>query len=111
MAGLQRTTAEILRQILAPIGTDLVGLLTVAIPYGSTELCPIRALRRWQDAAGITEGAVFRRIWTPPCGRDGRNPPCPALAAWRSTPAPPPASSRPALPTPVSIPPRLAAVA
>jgi integrase len=40
--------------------------VTVAIPYGRTELCPVRAVRRWQEAAGITEGALFRRIWTPP---------------------------------------------
>ena len=108
-------TIDILRQILAPIGDDLVGLrdrallligfagalrraelaairvehietrdrglrltlphskgertgraVTVAIPYGTTALCPVRALRRWQDAAGIAEGPVFRRIWLPP---------------------------------------------
>jgi site-specific recombinase XerC len=108
-------TIDILRQILAPIGGDLVGLrdrallligfagalrraelaairvehleardrglrltlphskgertgraVTVAIPYGTTALCPVRALRRWQDAAGITEGPIFRRIWLPP---------------------------------------------
>jgi len=40
--------------------------VTVAIPYGATELCPVRALRRWQEAANITGGAVFRRIWVPP---------------------------------------------
>ena len=40
--------------------------VTVAIPYGTTTLCPVRALRRWQEAAGITEGALFRRIWSPP---------------------------------------------
>jgi hypothetical protein len=55
--------------------------VSVAIPYGTTDLCPIRALRALQDAAGITEGAVFRRIWTPPRGRDGRKPPCPASVA------------------------------
>ncbi|MCB8883922.1 site-specific integrase [Acidisoma cellulosilytica] len=38
----------------------------VAIPYGTTALCPVRALRRWQAAAGITEGPLFRRIWQPP---------------------------------------------
>jgi site-specific recombinase XerC len=144
MAGIHRTaadqgalparklaaTADILRQILAPIGDDLVGLrdralllvgfagalrraelaairvdhieprerglrltlprskgdrtgsgVTVAIPYGATELCPVRALRRWQDAAGITEGAVFRRIWRPPTRRKrGEAPlPCPVV--------------------------------
>ena len=144
MAGMHRTaaetgqlparklaaTAEILRQILEPIGPDLAGLrdrallllgfagalrraelaairvehlapcerglrltlphtkgertgrgVSVAIPYGTTELCPIRALRAWQDAAGITEGALFRRIWTPPRGRDGRNTPLPRVGA------------------------------
>ena len=40
--------------------------VTVAIPYGTTELCPVRALRRWQEAANITAGAVFRRIFVPP---------------------------------------------
>jgi len=40
--------------------------VTVAIPYGATELCPVRALRRWQEAANITGGAVFRRIFVPP---------------------------------------------
>jgi integrase len=40
--------------------------VVVAIPYGSTALCPVRALQRWQKAAGITEGPVFRRIWQPP---------------------------------------------
>jgi hypothetical protein len=61
--------------------------VSVAIPCGTTELCLIRAPRAWQDAAGITEGAMFRRIWTPPRGRDGRNTPCPASAPWPSTPA------------------------
>jgi integrase len=123
-------TADILRQILAPIEADLVGLrdrallltgfagalrraelaairvehleprerglrltlphskgertgrgVTVALPYGTTELCPIRALRSWQEAAGITAGAVFRRIWTPPRGRDGRNTPLPRVGS------------------------------
>jgi site-specific recombinase XerC len=108
-------TIDILRQILDPIGDDLVGLrdrallligfagalrraelaairvehlegrdrglrltlphskgeragraVTVAIPYGTTALCPVRALRRWQEAADITEGPIFRRIWLPP---------------------------------------------
>ena len=38
----------------------------VGIPYGSSDLCPVRALARWRDAAGITAGPLFRRIWTPP---------------------------------------------
>ena len=57
--------------------------ITIAIPYGVTELCPVRALRRWQDAAGITEGAVFRRIWQPPTRRKpGEAPlPCPVVGS------------------------------
>ena len=43
--------------------TDQEGLgQSVAIPRGATA-CPVAALRAWIDAAGITEGAVFRRIW------------------------------------------------
>ena len=40
--------------------------VTVALPLGTTALCPVRALRRWQDAAGLTDGPLFRRIWLPP---------------------------------------------
>jgi hypothetical protein len=40
--------------------------VTMAIPHGTTALCPVRALRRWLEAAGIVEGGVFRRIWSPP---------------------------------------------
>jgi integrase len=35
----------------------------VAIPYGSSPAtCPVRNLRAWLDAAGITRGAVFVRV-------------------------------------------------
>jgi site-specific recombinase XerD len=35
----------------------------VAIPYGSSPAtCPVRSLRAWLDAAGITRGAVFVRV-------------------------------------------------
>jgi integrase len=43
--------------------TDAV---TVPLPYGDTELCPVHALEAWQQTAGLTEGPVFRRIWLPP---------------------------------------------
>ena len=36
------------------------------MPYGDTELCPVRALTIWLQAAAIAEGAVLRRIWLPP---------------------------------------------
>ena len=44
------------------------GSVVVAIPAGSTTACPVKALYRWLEAAGIREGAVFRRIWQPPAG-------------------------------------------
>ena len=37
--------------------------VAVPLPYGRTQLCPVRALERWLEAAKITEGPVFRRIW------------------------------------------------
>ncbi len=43
--------------------------VTVPLPYGDTELCPVRALELWQQAVGLTEGPVFRRIWLPPTRR------------------------------------------
>lgn len=34
------------------------------IPYGSTPAtCPVRALRSWLDASGITTGSLFRSVW------------------------------------------------
>jgi len=44
----------------------------VPLPYGQTELCPVRALNAWLAAAGITDGPVFRRIWLPARGRGKR---------------------------------------
>lgn len=35
----------------------------VPLPFGVTELCPVRALRLWLWAAEITPGTVFRRVW------------------------------------------------
>ena len=43
-------------------GSQAAGVI-VPLPYGETELCPVRALARWREAAGITAGPVFRRIW------------------------------------------------
>ena len=35
----------------------------VALPFSSSaEVCPVRSLRAWLDAASITEGAVFRSV-------------------------------------------------
>jgi integrase len=51
----------------------------VPLPYGRTELCPVRALARWLQAAEITEGPVFRRIWLPPQVNADAPPPLPAI--------------------------------
>jgi hypothetical protein len=37
----------------------------VPLPCGESELCPVRALALWRTASGITDGAVFRRMWLP----------------------------------------------
>jgi len=35
----------------------------IGIPYGSSPVtCPVRSLRRWIEAAGIEDGAIFRRV-------------------------------------------------
>lgn len=64
----------------------------VPLPYGRTELCPVRALARWLDAAAITEGPVFRRIWLPPQAAPDAPPagqPVPALPAIGTEPLTP----------------------
>lgn len=33
-----------------------------AIPYGQTPLCPVMALKQWQERSGFTEGFVFRSL-------------------------------------------------
>jgi integrase len=46
----------------------------VPLPYGETELCPVRALARWRAAADITAGPVFRRIWQAKQVKAGESP-------------------------------------
>ncbi len=52
----------------------------VPLPYGKTELCPVRALTRWLAAAAITDGPVFRRLWAPP--RAAADPPPPPVIGF-----------------------------
>jgi integrase len=66
--------------------TDAV---TVPLPYGDTELCPVHALEAWQQAAGLTEGPVFRRIWLPPRPKPsttGEPPPLPRIGTQAISP-------------------------
>ena len=46
----------------------------VPLPYGDTELCPVHALEAWLQAASLTDGPVFRRIWLPPRPKPGALP-------------------------------------
>ena len=57
-------TADGLEVTLRRSKTDQEGRgRLVALPYsGSPELCPVRALRAWLDAASISAGPVFREV-------------------------------------------------
>ncbi len=66
--------------------TDAV---TVPLPYGDTELCPVHALEAWQQAVGLTEGPVFRRIWLAPRPKPsttGEPPPLPRIGTQAISP-------------------------
>jgi integrase len=54
-----------LRLTIAQTKGSQTAAVTIPLPYGETELCPVRALARWREVAGITAGPVFRRIWLP----------------------------------------------
>jgi integrase len=90
--------------------TDAV---TVPLPYGHTELCPVRALTAWLEAAGITSGPAFRRIWLPKKFRPGGGRQGSVSEAGGSPtggeppPLPPQAVQRPTPPQPSPAPPRL----
>ncbi len=53
--------------------------VVVPLPYGRTELCPVRALAAWLAAAGLVDGPVFRRIWLPRAGEADDPPPLPRI--------------------------------
>ena len=73
------TTERGMRLILAQTKGSQIDAVTVPLPYGDTELCPVRALEQWLAAAGITEGPVFRRIWRAKRTVAGEPPPLPRL--------------------------------
>lgn len=49
----------------------------VPLPFGATELCPVRAMQRWLAAAEITSGPVFRRVWRRAASRSAPGSDCP----------------------------------
>jgi len=68
-----------MRLTLSQTKGSQIEAVTVPLPYGDTELCPVRALEQWLAAAGITEGPVFRRIWRAKRTAAGEPPPLPRL--------------------------------
>lgn len=52
-----------MRLTLPQIKVSQSEAVVVTLPYGQTELCPVRALLGWLKAADINEGPVFRRTW------------------------------------------------
>ncbi|HYZ33468.1 MAG TPA: site-specific integrase [Crenalkalicoccus sp.] len=55
--------------------------VTIPLPYGEHGLCPVRAIAAWCEAAGIHDGALFRRLWVPRAARGDSPPPPPRLGA------------------------------
>jgi integrase len=35
---------------------------SIGVPFGRSKWCPVAALERWLEAAGIVDGAIFRRV-------------------------------------------------
>jgi len=69
LADLERTDRGFQLTLKRSKGSQTEAVL-VPLPYGRTELCPVRALSAWISAASLTEGPVFRRIWLPPSSPD-----------------------------------------
>jgi len=70
---LERTERGI-RLTLPLTKGEQVDAVTVPLPYGDTELCPVHALELWLRAAGIADGPVFRRLWLQPRPKPGALP-------------------------------------
>ena len=60
-----------LRLILPQTKGSPLDSVTIPLPYGDTELCPVRAIERWRLAGGLKYGPLFRRIFKPPVGNRG----------------------------------------
>jgi hypothetical protein len=58
----------------------------VPLPYGHTDLCPVRALTAWLKAGKIESGPVFRCIWLPKLTRPGEPPAPPRVGTQPITP-------------------------
>ncbi len=56
------------------------------LPYGTTELCPVRAIARWRRAAAIDVGPLFRRVWLAPATQPGQDPSAPRIGSAQLSP-------------------------
>lgn len=81
---LQRTDQGFELTLKRSKGSQTAAVM-VPLPYGRTELCPVRALTAWLEAAAITAGPVFRRLWLPPRATGGP-PALPVLGVEALTP-------------------------
>ena len=79
-ADLQRTDRGYELSLPRSKGSQTAAVL-VPLPYGRTELCPVRALSSWIQAAAINNGPVFRRIWLPSQVAPDSLPPLPAIGS------------------------------
>ena len=62
---LEKTDRGI-RLTLPQTKVEQTDAVTVSCPYGDIKLCPVRALKLWQQTGGLTAGPVFRKIRLPP---------------------------------------------
>jgi integrase len=79
-------TARGLRLTLPQTKGSQAEAVIVPLPYGQSELCPVRALTTWLEAAGIAGGPLFRRLWLPKKARPDAPPPLPRLGSRAITP-------------------------
>lgn len=75
-----------LRLTLPQTKGEQAAAVTVPLPYGDTELCPVQALERWKAAAGLSAGPVFRRIWLRKRTSGAEPPPLPRIGRDAITP-------------------------
>jgi hypothetical protein len=84
---------DVLKRVIVPQLVELdIGARTTRTPAAPgcgcrsarTDLCPVKALDAWVEAAAITEGPLFRRIWRLPPPRVVKGAkPGPAPARYR----------------------------
>lgn len=75
---LEKTDRGLRLTISQTKGSQTAAVL-VPLPFGQTELCPVRALTAWLTAGRILDGPVFRRVWLPRQGAPDAPSPLPRI--------------------------------